>query len=400
MRNAKKQPRQKTSLSFVTLSFVLVCALALAGCGGGGGGAGMGGQTPMTGGGGQQMPGTGTGGTGGGTGGGTDGGGAYTPPPRMRMLDVEIPASLVDTVIDELAGDIRNTARNTPAFGTSGGIGYTTKTSTNNHPDIQTLNPHFLDAEYDANGQLQFSRTNVSASFAASTTDLGVSFNRLNGSPAQGWQSVETQADYSPAVFYWDASTDRTGAGDLDYLVLGYWAGYFKDTNTGQLTGSTFTGVSASGSDPFIANNIAGLTGTATYEGPATGVLADRTDSSQDPFHYVTAKATLTANFGDGSALGTVTGRITEARIEGGDVLPDMNLGAADITNSYSGGDFHGDTSATTSSGGTLSGSWGGKFFGNGAGATDQPGSMAGTFGARSTDGNVSVVGAFGAYKQ
>ena len=393
MSKAKKQPKQETSFSFWTLSFALVCALALAGCGGGGGGSTAVMPTP---GGGQQMPGGGSDMTGG----GMTGGSAYTPPPRTRMLDAEIPDALVDTVIDELAGDVRRAARNTPAFGTRDGIGYTTKTSHNNHPDIQTLNPHFLDAEYDANGQLQFSRTNVSASFMASTTDSGLSFNRLNGSPAQGWQSVETQADYPPAVFYWDASTDRTGAGDLDYLVLGYWAIYLKDTNTGELTGSTSIGVSAGGSDPFTANNIAGLTGTATYEGPATGILADRTESGEDPFHYVTAKAILEADFGDGSALGTIFGRIAEARVEGGDALPDMNLGAADITNSWSGGNFRGDTSVTTSSGETLSGSWGGKFFGNGAGATDQPGSMAGTFGATSADGNVSVVGAFGAYKQ
>ena len=128
-------------------------------------------------------------------------------------------------------------------------------------------------------------------------------------------------------------------------------------------------------------------------------MLADRTGNSEDPFHYVTANATLEANFGDGNALGTVAGRITEARTEGGDALPDMNLGAADITNS-SGGNFRGDTSVTTSSGETLSGSWGGKFFGNGASAPDEPGSIAGTFGPRSADGNLSVVGAFGAYKQ
>ncbi len=384
MRNAKQQLKEKTSFSLMLLTFALVCVFALTGCGGGGGGGGGAAVMP------DPMPGGGTGGT----------GSAYTPPPRMRMLDVEIPASLVDTVIDELANDFRRTARNLPAFGTRGGIGYTTKTSTNNHPDIQTLEPYFFDAEYDANGQLQFSRTRESTSFTASTTDPEVSFNRLNGSPAAGWQGVETQADYSPAIFYWDAFSDIENAGDTDYLSIGYWAIYLKDTNTGELTGATSMGVSANGSDPFTASNLAGLTGTATYEGPASGVLADRVENSADPFHYVTAKATLEANFGDGNALGTISGRITEARIEGGEDLPDMNLGAASITNSDSGGNFRGDTSVTTSSGETLSGSWGGKFFGNGASATDQPGSIAGTFGATSTDGNVSVVGAFGAYKQ
>ena len=63
MRNANKQLKQKTSLSFVLLLFALVTTFALSGCGGGGGGGGanMGSdaaQMPMPGGG-QQMPGGG-----------------------------------------------------------------------------------------------------------------------------------------------------------------------------------------------------------------------------------------------------------------------------------------------------------------------------------------------------
>ena len=398
MTQPDKQLLTKSPLSYLAIAFILACALALAGCGGGGGGGSAGMDTGM-------MPGTGDGtgmmpGTGDGGGGGMTGGSTYTPPPRMRMLDASIPDAIVDTVIDELANDFRRAARNLPSFGTRGGIGHITKSSNNNHPDFQTLDRYVFDAEYDGNGQLQFSRTRrtQTTSFTARTTDSVVTFNRLNGSPAQGWQGVETQADYSAAIFYWDAVTDRTGAGDSDYLTLGYWALYLKDTNTGELTGGTSLGISANGSDPFTASNLAGLTGTATYEGPATGVL--KTDTS-DIFHYFTAKATLEANFGDGSALGTISGSITEARVEEGDPLnSDLTLGAADITNTFSGGNFRGDTSGMTSEGEPVSGSWGGKFFGNGASATDQPGSVAGTFGATTADGVKSLVGAFGAYKQ
>ncbi|MCY3823652.1 MAG: transferrin-binding protein-like solute binding protein [Nitrospinae bacterium] len=55
MRNAKQR------FSLALFSFAMVAAFALSGCGGGGGGAAMDGQTPMPGGGGQQMPGTGGG---------------------------------------------------------------------------------------------------------------------------------------------------------------------------------------------------------------------------------------------------------------------------------------------------------------------------------------------------
>ena len=40
---------------------------------------------------------------------------------------------------------------------------------------------------------------------------------------------------------------------------------------------------------------------------------------------YFNAKANLTADFGDATALGSVSGRITEGMTEEGDALPEVN---------------------------------------------------------------------------
>ena len=157
-------------------------------------------------------------------------------------------------------------------------------------------------------------------------------------------------------------------------------------------------GVFAGGNDPFESNNLAGLAGTATYEGPATGLHMKKDNADAEPaFDSFNATASLTAEFGDASVLGSIFGTITGGMTDGGVVLPELTLESADIleNNTGAGGNFYGDTSGTD-----LAGKWGGKFYGSGASATDQPGSVAGTFGAKSADDLQAITGAFGAYKQ
>ena len=115
--------------------------------------------------------------------------------------------------------------------------------------------------------------------------------------------------------------------------------------------------------------------------------------AAEPELDYFNAQASLTADFGDASALGSVSGTITESMTDGGVGLPELTLEPADFT--QSGENFIGDTSGTG-----LAGKWGGKFYGNGASATDHPGSVAGTFGAKTADDLLAITGAFGAYKQ
>ena len=400
MRKAKKQLKQKTTLSFVTLSFALVCALALTGCGGGGGGAAMDGQTPMTGGG-EQMP---DGGTGGMTGGGS------SPPTRSRMLNAaemlspSLAADAIGAYFRATGVGTRGRTRPTPTATTSA-FSSTTQSSSR-RTDGLTSDRWVFQAEYDSNGELFFTRSRRTSTrhFLSHSNDSTVTSNRLDDLPRPGWKGVETEADYTGGLVYWDAFSDIENAQDADYLTLGYWLVVGRDSNTGQLSG-TALGVSGGGSDGFISANLAGLTGTASYEGPATGVVTSRENATAAPdILYFNAKASLTADFGDATAFGSVSGRITEGMTEEGDALPEVTLGSATIrpnsSSAGNGGNYSGDTSGMTDAGVAFSGKWGGKFYSNGASATDHPGSVAGTFGAKTTDDLQAILGAFGAYKQ
>ena len=291
---------------------------------------------------------------------------------------------------------IRRAARSRRTFGTYQGIGHTTQSSYSFSG--QTSDKIAFTFEYDANGDLHHTRTRRLAdntfSFSASTKDAGAHVERFSGSPAAGWKGVEGSSKTDARDAYTAVYSDIRDNADDDYMAFGQWLVGFKNDD-GNYRGFRF-GTAASGNDPFDANNLAGLTGSATYEGPASGMHMSKASSTAAPvFDYFDANARLTANFGDGTALGSVTGAITGGRTDGGGAVADLTLGSADITNSFSGGNFDGETS-----GGGYSGKWAAKFFGNGAGSTDHPGSIAGTFGAKTDDELKSILGSFGAYKQ
>ena len=266
-------------------------------------------------------------------------------------------------------------------------------------PGGRVSDPSYFLAERDANGNVQFTfkRTIGSTVSTLSTTDQDVSSRRADDL-ASGWKGVEAHKDATDGIFNWDAYTDSQGNADADYLSLGSWLFIYKDSEDGSFTGSYALGVAAGGNDPFDNANLAGLTGTATYRGPATGLYMTKADAEAVPvFDYFDARANLSVDFGDATALGTVSGTVSGGRTDGGVSLPALTLGSADITGSALGGNFDGDTSGVTGDGVALSGKWGGKFFGNRADPADHPGSAAGTFGANTADNLQSIIGAFGA---
>ena len=309
--------------------------------------------------------------------------------------------------------------------------GVSSTTQSSNVSNGQTQDQTFFSMEYDESGQLHFTHTRRvdPMTFMSNTKDLAVEYRRLDGTIATGWKGVQTHAEYPAALVRWDAFSDREHAGDTDYLTIGYWMIAFKDLNTGEflvpikdfdtgelIRSSSNVGVSATGSNPFNNDNIVGLTGMATYEGPATGIITFKDQLDLNFFGYIirffNAKAILEVDFGNTSTPGTISGRITEIMEEVGNfTLPDITLEPADIlqaTGGGHGGDFSGETSGATIKGEVLTGMWGGKLYGNGARSTDQPGSVAGTFGARTADNHnlsveydrISINGVFGAYKQ
>ena len=212
--------------------------------------------------------------------------GSQCPPQtRSRMLNAaEMLSSTVaaDAIRDYLGATqvgTRGRTRPTPTATTSA-FSSTTQSS-NRRQDGLTEDRWVFQAEYDSNGQLFFTRSRRTSTrhFLSHSNDSDVTSNRLDNLPSPGWKGIETEADYTAGLVYWDAFSDIENAQDADYLTLGYWLIVGRDSNTGQLSQTTL-GVSGGGSDGFISANLAGLTGTASYEGPATGVVMSRENAT------------------------------------------------------------------------------------------------------------------------
>ena len=200
--------------------------------------------------------------------------------------------------------------------------------------------------------------------------------------------------------------SDITEQADADYLVLGAWLAV-----PDEVTESTsLVGVLVEGSDPFENSNIAGLTGTADYEGPAIGIYEQREAGSSEDVRIgsFVATAMLNVDF-DSAAHATVSGSITGFEDNGQSLgdwevrMPDTNIEA---TNRFEGSVLH----LTRDGGDTVhenAGAWNGRFFGDTAGdSTAYPTSIAGSFeaqvGQRLTPvpndiGYLGLVGAFAA---
>lgn len=186
------------------------------------------------------------------------------------------------------------------------------------------------------------------------------------------------------------------GAANTNYLSAGYWAFLPED---GISTANLSFGAFADGTNPF-RDNMVGLTGTASYEGGAGGVFVSGggEETRISPFE---AAVNLTAEFGDGSSLGSISGRIDAVEGRDGtplDPSPVVTLQSADIGPDNS-GFFTGETSMTFGDDdATYTGSWGGHFLGDGAAPTDRPLGVVGTFGTATGEGvdpTRSLVGAF-----
>ena len=359
----------KNSSTSIVIVLALILAFALSGCGGGGGGTMPPPMTPPD----------------------------MTPPdPRQVMLDKinEIEQTEGSSGDDDVEEDILRTTEIRPSGLNSRSLGVSSTTQASRQTNgVSSVWLSFL-AEYDADGMLQFTARTFGDDYRTatiSTTDQDAMFERLDGIPAADWKGVELQSETNSSYHYADLFTDIENDADTDYLAMGYWVVVRKEPSTSSTNYDFF--VAAGGSDFFEAGNVAGLTGPATYEGPATGLHMKKENAAAAPVvDYFRAKASLIADFGDPNALGTISGTITEGTTAGGEPLPELTLECAAMTRS--GSNFYGNTS-----GNGLTGKWGGKFYSDGAALTDHPGSAAGTFGAKTADDLQSLIGAFAAYK-
>ena len=179
---------------------------------------------------------------------------------------------------------------------------------------------------------------------------------------------------------------------------------YIESTGQGQNRSNEF-GAFFNGGQPFPTNNIVSLSGTATYEGEAVGIGRISGFGSTDGqiIAFASDEVRLTAEFGDATALGSISGRITDIEFapdsdESQTLDSALILGRAPLSNEGS-GFFKGDTSYQEGDwSGT--GKWGGQFYNNG----DFPGNVGGTFGISFTNSAENIdgelIGVFGADRQ
>ena len=214
-------------------------------------------------------------------------------------------------------------------------------------------------------------------------------------------------------------------AEDTTWLAFGIWlTETVVENGVNTYTFGAFADGGAAVGDTDEPSTVASVTGDATYRGKAAGVHS--TATAVDFFH---ADAMLNAKFGDGTATGTITGKIHNIMSGGRSVDHDIELLVVDpganptAANIVDAGTVSGQTrmgpiTGTDSAGEAvyqMTGDWSGTFYNHMADDTETanvdestlaPGSIAGTFGVgradvattMDVDETESYVGAFGAH--
>ena len=192
-----------------------------------------------------------------------------------------------------------------------------------------------------------------------------------------------------------DSDTDRIMIPDAVYQQFGWWA-EVDDSPDPEVA------------DAHVMHNVMGagatvvgeaMIGTAKYVGDAIGVYAIHAvlPAAAESGHF-SATATLTADFGDGSGMGSISGKIDGFSTSGGSDLGTVILAknSADNTGFDSAGNFTGETSWEFG-GDAGSGNYAGQLFDNEeVGSTrSDPKEVGGTFDA-SID-SARMIGSFAA---
>ena len=268
----------------------------------------------------------------------------------------------------------------------------------------------------------------VAGTFSCSTSfGCGLYDDRRPWEAYPAWRGIVFTPEDGTAEVSLPLFTVVQSVPKADYLAFGHWLYVPEDTTD---TDSYDFGVFASGGDPFKASNLQGLTGTASYAGDASGMYYVNGLSGSPDVGSFTADVALTADFGDGTASGFVSGELHDFMFEG-DVASSLpaavtltatphnyifegfgvEQGSTNIFDTawsgqqapYPGGWVGGTTEASVD-GTAWSGDWNGVFYGNGTASTDHPTSVAGTFGAYvwndEAQSDSGLTGSFGAHRQ
>lgn len=260
-------------------------------------------------------------------------------------------------------------------------------------------NPRKFDGTFDGvDGKYACTTTDTSCS---ATANADGEFTAFEGTWTftPDYLGADGVVDADDAVGGDDLNQDSVAVDDPDYLSFGWWTRVNEDKS---VTFQSFAG----GNQIFTEANIAGLTGTATYTGPAAGVYVMNRFNPNGTLDSIgqgvfTADAELTATFDDATAGDNkITGEVINFKSDSGDSLANWNLELPETIfaniPTFSGDVVEGGLGGFP----VTSGKWDGGFFGNPDPdpedrADDYPNSVAGKFDAQSA--NVDVAGAFGA---
>ena len=205
-----------------------------------------------------------------------------------------------------------------------------------------------------------------------------------------------------------EAATAANAAENNDYLLFGLWSDESDDGAT-----DTF-GAFADGGTGYDVNVQNAVTGTANYSGKAAGAH----HRTGEGVNWFDGNARLTANFGTNAAAGTISGAISNIRVNGGEAMSTpIYLGQTALSDgsaTFNGAAFMGAETAPGAPTHEFDGTWSGSFFGATEDDTETAGvdesitaplAAAGTFGVTKSEGTgddmvmESFVGAFGAHK-
>ena len=250
----------------------------------------------------------------------------------------------------------------------------------------------------------------------ADTEDPGFGFSGGLTCAAGAACTATTNADGTITVTGYTFTGTRTArAGSIasgntennDYLLFGLWLDVAQN-------GEDTFGAFADGGTDYDAEVQNAVTGTASYSGKAAGAH----HKTGMGVNWFGGDASLTANFGTDAAPGTISGEISNIRVNGGGAMSDpIYLGQANLISGdadFNGAAFMGAETAPGAPTHEFDGTWSGTFFGgtvNDPDTTEEdesvtaPLAAAGTFGVTKSEGMgddmvvESFVGAFGAHK-
>ena len=208
------------------------------------------------------------------------------------------------------------------------------------------------------------------------------------------------------STLYAELWTDYASAGKSDYMVGGWWL--LAPNNP---AGDYRFGAIAKGENYYIASSSAegavklDVTGTATYKGNAAGLHL----SSENGIQRLLGKVTLTADFGNASARGTIKGEINNLILGGESVGGQILFPSAPFHNvswyvrpTYAmrnnpiNFNLNPKSKVGNIKGINYQGDWAGTFLGDSSG-TAQPTGIVGVVGG--SGGGNSFVASFGAKK-